>query len=99
MFGRFDQPISAILLVISFSRVVWMLEKAGVSHLIVLKHMHSVRSCTENIVHWWIVEHQEWCNDPEDKGFPRDQAMDRELMPTNAYPAVDGDVKIWWNLA
>jgi len=56
-FGRFDRPISAILLVISFSRVVWMLEKAGVSHLIMLKHMRSVRSCTKNIAHWWIVEH------------------------------------------
>jgi len=41
-FSRFNQPISAILLVISFSRVVWMLEKAGVLHLIMLKHMCSV---------------------------------------------------------
>ena len=41
-FGRFDRPISAILLVISFGRVVWMLEKASVSHSIMLKHMRSV---------------------------------------------------------
>jgi len=38
-FGRFDQPISAILLVISFGQVVWMLEKASVLHSIVLKHI------------------------------------------------------------
>ena len=41
-FSRFDQPISAILLIISFSRVVWMLEKAGVLHSIMLKHMRLV---------------------------------------------------------
>ena len=59
-----------------------MLEKASISHSIVLKHMCSVQSCTKNIALWWIVEHQERHNDPEDKGFPGDHAMDRELMPT-----------------
>jgi len=62
-----------------------MLEKAGISHSIVLKHMHSVQSCTKNIACWWIVEHQEWRNDPEGKGFPRDHVMDQDLMPTTLW--------------
>jgi len=32
VFGRFDRPISAILLVISFGRVVWIVIKRGMNH-------------------------------------------------------------------
>ena len=53
-------PLHDILLVtVSFSRVVWVLEKAGVAVPRSSQGLGPVIRCAENIVRWWIWEHQE----------------------------------------
>jgi len=73
--NRFDVPISALLLAISFGRILWMLEKAGISHSILLGHL--CMQCT-------LVDHgaSREAQIGGEHGFPGDRAMNRRLLPT-----------------
>ena len=74
--------IPDIVLIISFGRVIWMLEKAGCSPLRSRCSFRAILRCAGNIARRWIWEHHErW---PSDRGmsFPGDSSLHQAMMPT-----------------
>lgn len=79
--SRTDLPLPEVLRVLSFGRIVWMLEKAGITHTTVRERRSAVLCCADNIARWWMVEHKEFRRRKGKGGFIGDKVMHRDLMP------------------
>ena len=49
--------IPEVVIAISFSHVVWMLEKAGIAPWMVTRKWEVVLNCVLNIACWWWIKH------------------------------------------
>ena len=73
--------IPKVVIVISFSRVVWMLEKAGITPWMVTRKQEVVLSCALNIARWWWIEHHHRKLQDKDICFPGEVAMPQAMVP------------------
>ena len=73
---------------ISFRRVVWMLEKAGIDPAMVMKKQEAVMSCAYNIAHWWLLEHHHRKVVDKDICFPGEVAMPQAMVPLALWSAM-----------
>ena len=80
---------------ISFSRVVWMLEKAGIDPANVPKHWEAVLACAYNIAHWWIIEHHHRKSEDVDISFLGEIAMPQGMVPAALWLLMHEYGRVW----
>jgi hypothetical protein len=68
-----------VVRVISFGRVIWLLEKAGISPFVVVRMPSPALSCAENVTRFWMIEHSERSERERDVSFPGEIAMPVDL--------------------
>ena len=87
-------------MVISFGRVLWMVEKSGADMNDLLpgttgsRHRMAMR-CARNIVRWWMVEFHERAPGNRQLSYPGEVTMPRELMPIALWLGVREYRGIW----
>jgi len=83
---RYQASIPDLMIVISFGRVVWMVEKAGAESSNILPGTPAIRHgimlrCALNIARWWLVEFHERRQGSSRTSFPGEVAVPCGLMP------------------
>ena len=76
------QVIPEVVRLISFGRVVWLLEKAGIPLLRGPRGIGAAIRCSENIARWWIWEHQEREQTSRGVCFPGDTSFTECMLPS-----------------
>ena len=71
-----------VVWVISFGRVVWMLEKAGARPMLTAKGREAAMGCAYNIARWWLIEHVHREAKDVDISFPGEVAMPQGMVPS-----------------
>jgi len=81
--------------VISFGRIVWMLEKAGIDPELVPKQREAVIGCAYNIAHWWIIEHHHRRREDMDISFLGEIAMLQGMVPAALWLSMQEYGGVW----
>ena len=92
---RLTAEIPCTVLIISFGRIVWMVEKAGLDPALTRQWDRVVLRCAENIVHWWMVKHKERAQEEGRVSFPGEVAMPQGLIPVALWLRTREYVGIW----
>ena len=88
--SSYKDKIPDVVMVISFGRVLWMVEKSGADMNDLLpgttgsRHRMAMR-CARNIVRWWVVEFRERAPGNSQLSYPGEVAMPQGLMPIALY--------------
>ena len=87
--------VPQLITIISSSRVVWLLEKAGGPPLNSPRNRGATMRCAEKIARRWIWEHVERSKEDERVSFPGDLAIPQSLMPVARWLATREYAGIW----
>src|SRR5258706_16329600 len=98
--SRYRKVVPDLLTVISFGRVVWMVEKAGAETSSILPRSPTIRNCVMlqcalNIACWWLVEYNKWVRGNNRVSFPGEVVMLRGLMPVAMWLGVREYGGVW----
>ena len=87
--------IPNIVLVISFGRVIWLLEKAGSPPLTTQRRIRTALRCAENIARRWIWEHHERGAFDSGVSFPGDSSLHQSMMPAAIWLGTREYAGVW----
>ena len=87
--------IPNIILIISFRRVIWLLEKAGSPPLTTQRCIHTALQCAENIAQHWIWEHHERRAFNSGVSFPGDSSLHQLMMPAAIWLGMCEYAGVW----
>lgn len=84
-----------MLVAISFGRVVWMLEKAGIDPIVAIRKREPAMSCAYNIARWWLVEHRHRHKKDTDISFPGETFMPQGMVPAALWVSMRDYDGVW----
>ena len=72
-----------------------MVEKVGLDPALTHWWDHVMLQCTENIAHWWMVEHKECAQEEGHVSFPGEVVMLQGLIPVVLWLGTREYTGIW----
>lgn len=93
--GRNPPEVPYLFVLISFGRVVWLLEHAGAPSLSTHRSIRAAIRCAENIARRWLWEHQEREESARGVNFPGDTAFPSNLMPAAIWLGTREYAGVW----